>query len=106
MLKPNDVTGTYDHDSFSKIDFREKEISLKEAWKNVQDLHQSFREPREVGANATKEDEIEKEQIDYLVGVENKYYEGIKLIEKYNLACEKSQKEAVLIKEVEKKELL
>ena len=67
MLKINEVTGTYDHDSFSKIELGEVEISLKEAWKNVQDLHESFQYTREEGANAAKENEIEKEQIDYIV---------------------------------------
>ena len=104
MLKLNEVTGTYNHDSISKIELGEVEISLKEAWKNVLDLHESFQDTREEGADAAKESEIEKEQLDYIVAVENKYFEGLKLIEKYNLACEKSQKEAVLIKEIEKKE--
>ena len=103
LLKLNEVTGTYNHDSISKIELGEVEISLKEAWKNVLDLHESFQDTREEGADAAKESEIEKEQLDYIVAVENKYFEGLKLIEKYNLACEKSQKEAVLIKEIEKK---
>ena len=99
MLRLNEVTGTYDHDSFSKIELGEVEISLKENWKNIQDLHESYQYTREEGANATKENEIENEQNDYIMAVEDKYYEGIKLIEKYNLACEKSQKEAVLIRD-------
>ena len=101
LLKLNEVTGTYNHDSISKIELGEVEISLKEAWKNVLDLHESFQDTREEGADAAKESEIEKEQLDYIVAVENKYFEGLKLIEKYNLACEKSQKlekkEAALI---------
>ena len=104
MFKLNDVTGTYDHESISKLELGEVEISLKETWKNIQDLHDSFQHTREVGVNATKEKEIENEQLDYIVEVENKYYEGIKLIEKHNLACEKSQKEAVLINEIGIKE--
>ena len=97
ILKLNDVTGNYDHHSISEIELGDAEISLKEAWKNVQDLHDSFQYTREVGDNATKESEIEKEQDNYLEAVENKYYEGIKLIEKYNQACQIEKKEAALM---------
>ena len=98
MFKLNDVTGTYDHESISKIELGEVEISLKETWKNIQDLHDSFQHTREVGVNATKEKEIENEQLDYIVEVENKYYEGIKLIEKHNLACDKKSEGSCLDK--------
>ena len=53
ILKLNDVTGDYDHHSISEIELGDAEISLKEAWKNVQDLHDSFQYTREVGDNAT-----------------------------------------------------
>ena len=98
ILKLNDDTGTYDHDSISKIELCDMEIGLKEAWKNVQYLHDSFQHTREVGASATKESEIEKEQSDYIVAVEKKYSEGIKLIKNYNLDCEIARKKADLVR--------
>ena len=53
--------------------------------------------------HATKENEIEIEQNYYIVAVENKYFESLKAIKKYNprwfdLVCEISQKEVILIK--------
>ena len=72
ILQFNDITGTFGHDSISKIGLREVDFSLKEVWKNDQALNNSFQHTSEVGANATKESEIEKEQIDCIVGVENK----------------------------------
>ena len=89
-------SGSYDHNSISKIELGQAEVSLKEAFKNVEDLHDRFQCYRAKGADATKESEIEIDQNDYIVAVENKYNEGLKSIEKYNIACEMGQKEALL----------
>ena len=91
-------SGSYDHNSISKIELGQAEVSLKEAFKNVEDLHDRFQCYRAKGADAAKESEIEIEQNDYIVAVEKKYNEGLKSIEKYNIACEMAQKE-VLLKE-------
>ena len=75
-------SGSYDHNSISKIELGQAEVSLKEAFKNVEDLHDRFQCYRAKGADAAKEGEIEIEQNDYTLAVEKKYNEGPKLIEK------------------------
>ena len=69
--------GSYDHGSISKIELGQAEVSLKESFKNVEDLHDRFQWYRAKGADAIKESEIEIEQDDYIVAVENKYNEGL-----------------------------
>ena len=91
-----DEANSYDHKSISKIEIGEAEISLKEAFKNVEDLHNKYQWYRDEGTDAAKEEEIVNEQIEYFVTVEDKYNEALKSILKYNQAGEINSKEYLL----------
>ena len=64
------MSGNYDLDSISEIELRQTEVSLKEAFRNVEDLH--YARVKKTFAAKVKE----AEQNDF-VAVKNKYYEAL-----------------------------
>ena len=78
-----DESNSYDHKSIDKIELEQAEINLKEAFNNVRDLHDEYQWYRDEGTDASKEEEIVNEQIEYFVTVETKYNEAQKSILKY-----------------------
>ena len=96
ILKIDESTGTYKHESISKIELRDMQISLKQALQNVQDLHLNYQVNREEGADETEEAKIEESENAYIGDIENKASDAIKSIDNYNLACERNEKEITL----------
>ena len=94
ILKIDETKSDYNHESISKIELKETEVSLREAFKNVQELHDRYQWHRVDGATDVEEAKIEEEQNAYIVQIEDKFHTGLKALEKYNLACEISQKES------------
>ena len=94
ILKIDEAKSDYNHESISKIELKETEVSLREALKNVQELHDRYQWHRVDGATDVEETKIEEEQNAYIVQIEDKFHTGLKALEKYNLACEISQKES------------
>ena len=47
------------------------------------------------GIDAAREQEIEVEVNDLILALENKFYEGLRSVEKYELACEIGEKESL-----------
>ena len=97
-----DESGNYDHDSISEIELGQSEVSLREAFKNVEDLHSHM---FSLSYDAAWDKEIEDEHIawhnDLILAVEKKFYEGLRSIRKYELACEIGERES--LKNVAKK---
>ena len=97
---------SYDLEKISKIEVKETELSLREALKNVQQLHDGYQWYRSEGKDATEEESIEIDQNDYIMKIEDKYRKALALIEKYELACKKGKEEIALAEEIDKKKVL
>jgi len=97
ILKILKISGSssYDHEIIAEV-VKEAELSLEEAIKNVQLLHDGYQWYRDEGKDAIEEEKIENEQNDYIVKIEDKYYEGRALIGRYREACEIGQGELFL----------
>ena len=83
------ANSTYDHENISKLEVKDTELSLKEAFKNIQQLHGRYLLYRKDGKDAAEEETIEIEQNDYIMKIEDKYRKALALIEKYELVCKK-----------------
>ena len=70
ILRVDEATGSYDHESISRIELSGVEISVKEAFKNTQDLHSHLQCNRAEGANAEEESKIEDEMAAYSMSVD------------------------------------
>ena len=90
------ANSTYDHENISKLEVKETELSLREAFKNIQQLHIRYLLYRKDGKDAAEEETIEDEQNYYIMKIEEKYYKGLASIEKYQEACEIDKKELLL----------
>ena len=94
-----DESNSYDHKSISRIEVGEAEITLKEAFTNVVDLHSRYQVHRAVGTDAAEEEALENGENDYIVAVETKYHEGQKSINNYNQVGEMNHKEYLVVNE-------
>ena len=105
ILKIYDENGSYNRESIYKVELREAVAGLRESFKRVERLvswlhYQLLKMAEDSDA---EENRIEKEVNEYILPVENKYFEGLKAIEKYdpqwfNLASEIGQEEVDSIK--------
>ena len=79
-----DESGSFDHESTSKIELEESEECVKESFRIVVDLHWylSFRKFSVEGIDAAREEDIEVELNRLILPVENKLFEGLRSIEK------------------------
>ena len=86
-----DESNSYDHNSISKIELKETEVNLREAFENVGFLFDKYLYFT-LGNNAAKNEVLVDKEINFFWAVEDKFDEGLKSIEKYELACEIGEK--------------
>ena len=92
LLKILDITDRTTHDNISKIEVKETELGLREAMKNVDMLHDRYQIFREQGKDAPEEENLEKEENEYIVLIEDKYHLALAAKERFDVDCEITKK--------------
>ena len=105
ILKIYDENGSYNRESIYKVELREAVAGLRESFIRVERVHSwlHYQLLKMAEDSDAEENGIEKEVNEYILPVENKYFEGLIAIDKYNpqwfnLASEIDKEEVALIK--------